>query len=237
MRNAERNTVMAKEQKLGYKKLSISKDGANYSVVVKKIGNENFYGGFSIPNRYMVLYNESKSHKSLKEPGSYINLSTKSKEYSFSESPLSIFEIGKAKRAEEEIKDANKRTPFVVFGCRYEKVNNNYIKTEKKEFCCPSQIRDPDEASKWMLENNPEYYLGCTIRQDTPCGSVTMIANPSYFEQEFGLNGVEEILEYLGNKYGVLVDLDEDRAQAEAENSFVRVPDFVEEEEYDFFEY
>lgn len=228
---------MAKEQKLGYKKLTVVMDGYSYSAVVKKIRNENAYNGFATPNRYMVLYSEGKGVQNMKEPGSYINLSSTAKEYSFAESPISIFEISKAKRAEEEINNAKKNAPFVVLGCRYAKANDDYIKVEKKEFSCPSQIKDSEEASKWMLENNPEYYLGCTIRQDTPCGSVTMIASPSYFEQEFGLNGVEEILEYLGNKHGVLVDLDEDRAQAEAESSFVKVPDFVEEEEYDFFEY
>lgn len=60
-----------------------------------------------------------------------------------------------------------------------------------------------------MLETNPDYYLGCTIKQDIPYGKACMIANPQYFEAEFGQD-LEEVLEHLGNQYGVLVDLQEE---------------------------
>ena len=211
-----------------YKTISMQdKDGSSVEFVARKIRSELRFEDFVSPSRYQILY-YTKGEMEERKPGSFVNLSGKDTPYK--EKPVSSFSIGKIRDAEHEIKHLEEAAPFVVRGCKYEEHGDSIVLSKKQEFHCPYYVKTIDDANKWMLENNPSYYLGCLIKQEIPNGKMCIVANPAYFKQEYGMN-IEETLEYFGNKYGVLVDLHE-----EQEASYMKIPE-TEEEEIDFDDY
>lgn len=211
-----------------YKMVSIQKpDGTNIEFAARKIRGETSFHDFTVPARYQVLY-YTKGEIENKESGSYINITSEDAPYK--EENVSIFALSKVKEIGTKLKEREENAEYIVYGRKYEKDGDFYKICEEKEFHCPHYVKDIDDASRWMLETNPSYYLGCTIKQNIPYGKVCMVANPRYFELEFGQD-LEEVLEYMGNQYGVLVDL-----QAENNMDFMKIPD-VDTEEIDFDEY
>ena len=212
-----------------YKKMTImqSPDGSSVELVVRKIRGEESFNEFTVPARYQILY-YTKGKIENKESGAYIDIT--SQDFPYKEKNVSIFELNKAKEIGSRLKEQEENAEYIVYGRKYEKREDFYEVCDEKEFHCPCYVKDIDEANRWMLETNPSYYLGCTIKQDIPNGKICMVANPQYFELEFGQD-LKEALEYMGNEYGVLVDL-----QAETNMDFMKVPD-VDAEEIDFDEY
>lgn len=211
-----------------YKMVSIQKpDGSNIEFAARKIRGEASFHDFTAPARYQILY-YTKGKIENKESGSYINITSEDAPYK--EENVSIFAMSKVKEANLKLREQEENAEYIVYGRKYEKTGDAYEVSDEKEFHCPYYVKGIDDASRWMLETNPSYYLGCTIKQDIPNGKICMVANPQYFELEFGQD-IEEALEYMGDQYGVLVDLQEENSL-----DFMKVPD-VDAEEIDFDEY
>lgn len=190
-----------------YKMVSIQNpDGSSIEFAARKIRGEASLCDFTVPARYQVLY-YTKGKIENAESGSYISIA--SEDIPYKEENVSVFALGKVKEIDSRLKEQEEKAEYLVYGRRYEKKEGLYRAYDEKEFRCPYYVKSIDDASRWMLETNPDYYLGCTIKQDIPYGKVCMIANPQYFEAEFGQD-LEEVLEHLGNQYGVLVDLQEE---------------------------
>ena len=224
------DSVIKQNKYKPYKSISfMGTNGKTIDIVAEKIRNEIDIDSTVFPARYQLLYC-TKGDIGLK-PGSFIDLSSRSV---IIEKNVSLFELGKIEQAKREIEESILNSPYQVFGKKYEKdANGSYKVVDQRTFDCPFYVKDLEEASKWMLEINPSYYVGCTIKQDNPIGNgnTCIVAEPEYFQQEYGFESIDEIVEYFGNQYGVLVDMDK-----ENDMSWLYPPEDVEEDEMDFFE-
>ena len=73
-----------------------------------------------------------------------------------------------------------------------------YDKIDEKEF----SVNFPDihAAEKWFLENHPDYYLGCNVR-NLDNGDFSCNAVPEYWERELGTNNRERIIKHISEHF------------------------------------
>ncbi|MCR5670752.1 MAG: hypothetical protein K6G10_07070, partial [Butyrivibrio sp.] len=102
---------------------------------------------------------------------------------------FSLEEMEEAKKLDREFDEYHKSAPYYVNGLFFdEKPGYSSWDTEKRypryelldeaRFKCPAYVNSLDKAELWLLNNHPDFHMGCGIHQDCRGGDFMMSAVP-----------------------------------------------------------
>lgn len=186
-----------------------------------------------IPNQYFVLKKEfvlPMSEFNAVDFGKYMTVHQNS--YKVKESNIFSYQRRYAMDIFNQILLDQNKYPYEITGRLYEKESDGqYVLKEESQFICPCNIKTLSDARKWMLENHSDYYMGCIITQESPYGDTLAIANPNMYANVSGIKDLNEMILQEMNDLGV-----SELKKQELDYSFLKVPEDIKEEEYDYLE-
>lgn len=135
------------------------------------------------------------------EFGDYISLKKSCTEIVLEQENMSEPDIDKAGQLEKEFDTLHERAPYKIHGSFYDEIKDGSWRAElieDRDFETPEYVNSLEKAEIWLLENHPDYYMGCSIHQECKSGDFLCTAIPCV-EYEKGLyetwNGRREYAE------------------------------------------
>ena len=113
------------------------------------------------------------------EFGDYINPRMSCTEILKTQEMLTNEEILEADGLLEEFDNLHKKAPYHIHGIFCTEVDDMSAKIiEERDFDVPSEINSLEKAEIWLINNHPDYHMGCSISQDCPSGNFMATAIP-----------------------------------------------------------